>query len=952
MEIFYEESMPTELTDHDYSIYYIPEHFSDFDRLNYIIKKGKPFQQQALLNNITQYISKISLFLSLINFIIENIEIWDQQTQLLFPESLYKAIQSMFTLLQIKNPLLNTITNTIIKHMLNAIAMFDEIVSDEYVKYFEMIVESIRREIKNKKIEIELNKELFEFVVSLGKFGQSVRNKKLCLLFCSRLSLINKSDLLFNRFILLSEETETETKCQIALELKYFLEIYYNDKTTNNYNKGFKGFFNVIIEYIKNNNEQIIQTETICSVIYNLEIIWKYKLLVNILHEQLHIIFNELEYDKTLLCNIIKLYINKAIFIKNKYPTIFEKVIINLNEIIESFLKFCDYTPDNSITTKNENNDYEIKCVTTLLDCYENLYYLLSDCVTHDNEELFTKIFYLIINEDLLCNKSNIDYKQSFYTLLHKIIPYLPKNYYKNFISMHLKEEKNKFIIFSSENFPFFINNSDISQVFHTLLSSPRKYQTLFPFLISMITSLIGKDNIPISKHNILCLIIKDIIKEVFNNSLLFQRKEELYTKLFEYVKKIFDQNNGYLIKASYIKLFAHLIKYSTKREEYLKYVRSNYYDNPSFYTRRLYKPFIEELFEIISMKFALDNSIFHDYITSFHDNSSCLSCSYIILFQKLYPIVYYYDKSNQIINQLKAILLEKHNDIELNTTITNVINCCNNISASQIEESKEKEIKKVKHEQNIFLKETSCTTNCNCEPRVDKQRKTSQIVYHKNKHSAIQEFNIHNKKSRPLSKQVIRVKNVFPKVNSLSHSTNSCQNKDQKKLSFINHSKQSNKQFKKTDSGNITFQKSHISTMKSSYLFYPSKAQSIDNITFSNLYSTKTHNYNNQLFCSNNKKKINISNINSDKKIFSPLTHIEQPPINFKRRSSKQLNLRKTFKLASYRGDEHSNNLILGSKYISPKATHLKMSTSKIISYSSKVVNHDISSFLIKNNS
>ena len=260
--------------------------------------------------------------------------------------------------------------------------------------------------------------------------------------------------------------------------------------------------------------------------------------------------------------------------------------------------------------------------------------------------------------------------------------------------------------------------------------------------------------------------------------------------------------------------------------------------------------------------------------------------------------------------------------------------------------------MKKVKHEQNIFHKETSCTTKCNCEPRVDKQRKNSQIVYHKNKHSAIQEFNIHNKKSRPLSKQVIRVKNVFPQVNPLSHSTNSCQNKDQKKLSFVNYSNHINKQFKKTDSGNTTFQKNHIFTTKSSYLFYPSKGQSIDNITFSNLYSTKAHNYKNQLFWSNNKKKINISNINSDKKTFSPLTHIEQPPINFKRRSSKQLNLRKTFKVASYRGDEHSNNLILGSKYISPKTNHLKMSTSKIISYSGKVVNNDISSFLIKNNS
>ena len=47
----YEELMPTEVMNHDYTIYFIPEHFPDFDRLNYRMKKGKSFQHQALLNN-------------------------------------------------------------------------------------------------------------------------------------------------------------------------------------------------------------------------------------------------------------------------------------------------------------------------------------------------------------------------------------------------------------------------------------------------------------------------------------------------------------------------------------------------------------------------------------------------------------------------------------------------------------------------------------------------------------------------------------------------------------------------------------------------------------------------------------------------------------------------------------------------------------------------------------
>ena len=52
---------------------YFEESLPTFDKLNIIIKKGQPFQRQALIKNLIVYV-KESFFKSLIQFIIGDID--------------------------------------------------------------------------------------------------------------------------------------------------------------------------------------------------------------------------------------------------------------------------------------------------------------------------------------------------------------------------------------------------------------------------------------------------------------------------------------------------------------------------------------------------------------------------------------------------------------------------------------------------------------------------------------------------------------------------------------------------------------------------------------------------------------------------------------------------------------------------------------------------------------
>ena len=137
MSNYYEETIPLEINIDEYLKYYFDESLPLFDKLNTIIKKGQPFQKQALLSKLNLYQSN-GFFKSLLQYVINDIETWDKETISVFPKSLYNLLtQSQSVLL---SSIDNEMFNMILKHIIKSISSTDEKISKEYIYYFEQIV--------------------------------------------------------------------------------------------------------------------------------------------------------------------------------------------------------------------------------------------------------------------------------------------------------------------------------------------------------------------------------------------------------------------------------------------------------------------------------------------------------------------------------------------------------------------------------------------------------------------------------------------------------------------------------------------------------------------------------------------------------------------------------------------------------------------------------------------
>ena len=84
MSNIYEETMPLESNSDEYLLYLYDEEIPLFQRLTTIIKKGESFQRQALLSKLN-LIQTSENFKSLMEYILNDIQIWDKETITLFP---------------------------------------------------------------------------------------------------------------------------------------------------------------------------------------------------------------------------------------------------------------------------------------------------------------------------------------------------------------------------------------------------------------------------------------------------------------------------------------------------------------------------------------------------------------------------------------------------------------------------------------------------------------------------------------------------------------------------------------------------------------------------------------------------------------------------------------------------------------------------------------------------
>ena len=324
---YYEETMPLFTNEEEYLKFYLEESLPIFDKLNIIIKKGQPFQRQALLKNLLIY-EKESFFKSLINFIIDDILTWDSETILLLPKSLYLLIINTDYILE------NELFNLIFKHIIISLSSGSEKCRNEYTYYFNKIVDFYsvidiknNNKIKQNFFPYTINDDIIELIVSLGIFGQTSSNRKLCCFLASSLCRImvklninrenNLNDVnikkLYERLSYLFWDGEKMIEAQMVRELLYIIPIF-KDIMFNN-----EDIIQAIKSYINHDTDHIIQVMAIISLLKNIVYLNNENNIINILFDKIKEIIEDFDYESIYKNTILHILINE---IYNNYLSI------------------------------------------------------------------------------------------------------------------------------------------------------------------------------------------------------------------------------------------------------------------------------------------------------------------------------------------------------------------------------------------------------------------------------------------------------------------------------------------------------------------------------------------------------------------------------------------------------------------------------------------------------
>ena len=453
---YYEETMPLETDEDEYKKYLIDEELPLFDKLNVIIKKGYPVQRQALINSLNIYINE-TLFKPLIEYIIAEIVTWDIETRLIFPRCLHNILINNLSSIN------DDLFNIIFKHMILSISSGNEKLTKEYIFYFDTIIEKYTSLFNNgETFPYQIKDDIFEIIVSLGKFGQSPENIRLCCYLsscmCRLVGHVEENEniqKMFKRICLLFGDLEKITERQISRELRYLIPIFKEKIMEKN------DIIKAIKSYINHDWDHAIQSTTIVSLLINFEFINDE--MKELIYDKIREIFDEVNYEEEHKNNIIETFINILYNLCVKYDekkkgkkinncdnfdlkdsinNIFMKflnkllnkdkveplLIINFDKI-STILKHSSFYNDNN----NDNNKlgflYYYNCEEGM--CMENIFF-----------KIFSKIFPKnnnnIINTEEEDTPTNENINENLIRLLvinlYKIIPCLNNIKYAKFL--------------------------------------------------------------------------------------------------------------------------------------------------------------------------------------------------------------------------------------------------------------------------------------------------------------------------------------------------------------------------------------------------------------------------------------------------------------------------------------------------------------------------------------
>ena len=401
--------MPLETDEDAYKKYLIDENLPLFDKLNIIIKKGDSIQKQALLNSLNIYIND-SLFKSLIEYIISEIVTWDIEVRLIFPRCLNNILLNYLSSIN------NEIFNIIFKHMIISISSGNERISKEYIFYFDIIIENFTKQFNNgKTFPYQIGDDIFEIIISLGKFGQNPENIRLCCYLsscmCRLVGHVDENEniqKMFKRICLLFGDLEKITERQISRELRYLIPIF-KEKILEK-----KDIIKAIKSYINHDWDHAIQTTTIVSLLENFEFINDE--IKELVYDKIKEIFEEINYEKEHKNNIIQSFINVL------YKSCVEYETKNKEKKNKKYINYdLNYLIDNALINMKFLNNWvnEEKVEPLLIINFDKISTILNYSFLYNENSDFQISSYL----HNLNPEERININIIFFNIFSKIIP-------------------------------------------------------------------------------------------------------------------------------------------------------------------------------------------------------------------------------------------------------------------------------------------------------------------------------------------------------------------------------------------------------------------------------------------------------------------------------------------------------------------------------------------------
>ena len=544
----------------------------------------------------------------------------------------------------------------------NIIIFIFTTIPEEDDKNASIIIETLN-DIINLKIQLKkFSNEFIDFTTSLGKFGQHVVKRKYCIYLSICILRLNNiyNDDIYKRIILLSEDVERLVKYECAFQLRYLYESilkFYNDPLTK-YQK--LKTINDIYKIYLEDMEISLRSIVIESILYSVgDDIIKNGELIDETNKHIKIIFNQddtylidedyqyLIYIFTALTNYLikieindknlyenfNLFLNNFIFMKRKKVfdysflfEIFDKVII----VIKKY-------KDNELLLKLFNHIYTQSLFPPEMDdtlgiTINSFYSIQSDFT---DESKFRKTF---------INLKNV-YKRLFYDNLSIIIreldnDILSKNILENIFPFicaasddNNKKNSKNVKKFNEKTFvkEYSIKNEmrevvfKIDDIFNVLIKIDSinffyNFFLNFDCFNKVLNNFINDDK----TNKYYQLIIK--VLKTFRNTIEFLYKKFYDNKYEQYdifITEIYNFGKHYLspelssyeINSEVIKLFVIIIKYWIKRDEIINFLNKEYFQNTSFFFRRIYLLFAENCYNFLSIDFIKKLKIYENLL-------------------------------------------------------------------------------------------------------------------------------------------------------------------------------------------------------------------------------------------------------------------------------------------------------------------------------------------------